>query len=101
MLRALTMPDAKLIDNVYPRFTAAVSKPLFSVFAELAAIAGNCDKDSLEAAVLAQLLVAHSMAFFRGAALVKEHLGVESLAEEDQARVTETVIAAMARTEGL
>jgi Transcriptional regulator len=101
LLRALTMPDAKLIDNVYPRFTAAVSKPLFTVFAALAAKAGNCSKDSLEAAVLAQLLVAHAMAFFRGASLVREHLGVESLAEEDQARVTETIIAAMARTVGL
>ena len=60
--------------DVYTRFSETVTKPLFTVFVECAAKARRVEKNSVEAGVLAQLLMSQAMAFFRGAGIMREHL---------------------------
>lgn len=116
LLQALTSPDARLVKDAYLRFTNTITQPLFKAFVDFVAKAQKRSKTELEVAVLAQLLMSQSMAFFRGGSLVKKHLGLadvdafglstdasgeKHLTETQQSNITNIIVKSMLRTVGL
>ena len=98
LLRAVSSPDARFASDVYPRFTEMIAEPLFLAFTTFVAKAKALPANTLEVAVLAQLLLSQSMAFFRGGVLVKKHLGVAALGKEQQNDVVRIIVATMLRS---
>ncbi len=87
LVAAMSSKKNKPIVNMYARFSAAILEPLYNVFVSLIAVAKNEAKDSFAVAVLAQLMMAQFMAFFRGADLLKKQLGKDDLNDKDMAEV--------------
>lgn len=101
LLRALGSPESGSLRGVYSRFTESVLQPLHHSFAAAVAGARGIPPESLEAAVLAQCMIAQCMAFFRGARPVLALTGKESFTSDDKREISRLVAEALCRTAGV
>ena len=101
LLAALSNSDSPASKGVYPKFSEGVLQPLHETFVKLAAKLRGVPEDSLEAAVLAQFMVAQCMAFFRGGTLVRRHLGWSEFKPADLEEIGRFAVQALCRTAGL
>ena len=100
LLKALSGPDSSSTLGVYSRFSKHVLQPLHRSFVIPAARLKNLPEQSLEASVLAQLMVAQCMAFFRGGGVVLAHLGKEAFTPDEMRHVGCIAAEALCRTAG-
>ncbi len=100
LLKALSGPDSAMLRGVYARFSDHVLQPMHLAFATVAAKLRDVPERSLEASVLAQLMVAEAMAFFRGGRLVLAHLGLDGFNPSDREAIGRIAAEALCRTAG-
>ncbi len=100
LLKALSGPDSAVLRGVYARFSDHVLQPMHLAFAAVAAKLRDVPESSLEASVPAQLMVAQTMAFFRGGRLVLAHLGQAGFSPNDRQAIVRITADALCRTAG-
>lgn len=95
--------------DMYPYFMETIAQPLFTCFVNyLNGVQGSPNQadtanapHALDIPVQAQLLLAQVLAFLQHGALVKNHLAIADFDDDQQDRVTRTVVANLLRSVGI
>lgn len=101
IFRATASSYTRAPKGLYPRISEDILAPIFEVFCFFIRKVRAEGEDPFETAILAQLMLAHCMAFFRGGALVNRYMGWHSSNKERQAKIVDISVEKMLNMIGL